>query len=145
MIAVTLRAKLKFFCVAVCVVSAVLCAMNGAALIAAALVIAGLVVWRTRFGAHVATVELIAVNRRLSEARIGRSELVAPATIIRAAVTPQMICLRLAETPKRWWNNASITFRDEHPATLWRALATRLRHQPRPSNERTPHAGTSER
>lgn len=126
------RSKVKFLCVFVCALSAGLCTVRGAPWTAAALAIAGLLVWRTHFGERVKSADMLAAIRRLREARAERAVNTA---MVRATVTPQLICLPLKDTPKRWLSGSSIAFRDELSATGWRELATLLRHQPVPSGD----------
>jgi len=121
------RSRVKLVCVAVCVASGVLCALNRAPEWAAVQVVAAIVVWWVRFGKSLAADDVNALLDRLRDTR--HAEEPRPA-MIPATVMPNVIAVPSAA---RRWTRTAMAFRDEMAADRWRQLSTALRHQPRPA------------
>ena len=122
------RTQMKVFCAAVCVVVAMLCAINCEAMLALVNGVAAVAVWRVGFGRRVQSVEAEAFIARL---RVADGDAENRDAMVLATVWPHVISAPILPSPKRAFAATSVVFRDEFLALQWRALATRLRHQSR--------------
>ncbi len=123
------RSRLKLFCVAICVASALLCALNRAPVLAVVQTIAAMAVWRVRFGRALESNDVGALIARLRDARNAEEGNLA---MIRATVTPNVMAVPTPSSQASRWSQIAMAFRDEMTADRWRQLTTALRHQPRP-------------
>ena len=123
----TQRARAKLLCVAVCLASALLCALNHALVVAAAQGIAAIVVWRMRFGLRLESSEANALIARLREARLEQAR----PEVTRAMVMPKVIAVSVQSLGAKRWTPTAIAFRDEMTVDRWRRVTIALRHQPR--------------
>ena len=126
---VTQRSRAKLGYVAIGVVSAVLCALNHAPMLAVAQGIAAIALCRVRFGQSLEPPEVDALIASLRDARM--AEKTRP-TMMRAMVTANVIAVPMRTSRIGRWRRTAIAFRDELTAILWLQLTTALRHQPRP-------------
>lgn len=122
------RAQAKLFCAAVCVVIAALCALNRAPILAALYGVVAIVVWHVGFGRKVESADMEAFSAGLQDASHEREN---HDTMVLATVWTKVISAPILPAEKRSLTATYIVFRDEFSASQWRALSTRLRHQPR--------------
>lgn len=124
----TQRAQVKLFCAAVCVLVAVLCVFSRAPILAVAHIVAAVFAWRVGLARKVESVNVNAFINQLQDAsdKGERRD-----TSVLATVWPNVIFAPMLPSQKRLLPLMSIVFRDEFSSSQWRALSTRLRHQPR--------------
>ena len=122
------RSHVKLVGVAICLGSALLCALNHAPIVAAVQGIAAIVVWRFRFGLLLDSSNVEALLARLRDARTAEQT---RSTATRATVVPSGIVVPTPSPSTTRWAQFAIAFRDEVTADRWRELTTALRHQPR--------------
>ena len=123
------RNRTRYFCVMVCAVGALLCALNRAPGIAAVMAVAAIILCALPFGRSIPEHELVATLEALKR---GRDDAPEPAPSIRATVNPACIFLPMSERQGFFSRRRSVAFRDEWPDAVWREIATRLRLQPKP-------------
>lgn len=131
----TQRARVKLFCAAVCVLVALLCALNQAPILAIAHGVAAVVVWRVGYGGKVESADVDAFINGLRDVRHGDGN---REKMVRATLLPHVIAAPIVPSQEHTSTAASLVFRDELSVAQWRALSIRLRHQPR--TVQRPHA-----
>jgi hypothetical protein len=123
------RTGIRYFFVAVCAASALLCAVNRVPWLSGALAVAAITLCLLSFGQPTKPNEIASLLETLKRVRDDAAE--SPSSI-RATVTPGMIFLPVSEHRLPFLSARSVAFRDEWPAEVWREAATRLRLQPKP-------------
>ena len=124
----TQRTQMELFCAAVCLVIALMCAFNRAPVLAVVHAIAAVIAWLVGLGRKVESVAVEAFINRLRDASDDADNRDA---MMVATVWPNVIFAPILPSQKCALTLMSVVFRDEFSAEQWRALSTRLRHQPR--------------
>jgi hypothetical protein len=128
------RERLRWACVALCIVGGVLCVCSRAPVLAMAHVVAASFVARARFGDALTVQDIEQSFISLKAARSPQAG--ATEDAISAMVTTTFVATpRPGEVP-RWRSPWSMTFRDEMADEQWRRWVTLLRHQPHPYADR---------
>jgi hypothetical protein len=121
------RSRAKLVCIAVCIVTAVLCALSRAPVLAVVHGIVAMVIWHLRFGRPLQSNDMDGLVVKLRDARLAED---AGPAMIGATVMQNIIAVPLSASR---WAPTAIAFRDEMTVDRWRQLATALRHQSRPA------------
>ncbi len=124
----TQRSQAKLFCIATCVIGAMLCAWSHVFVVAAGHLMAAILVWRGSFGQTVDQPDMDALLHVLRSAEGTTGE---RATLVKATVHSNVISAPMVLGRKKWTGfNRVVSFRDEFSPMQWREVSTRLRHQP---------------
>lgn len=124
----TQRTQMELFCVAVCLVIALICAFNRAPVLAVVHAVAGGIAWLVGFGSRVESVAVEAFIKRLRDVSDDAENRDA---VVLGTVWPNVMFAPILPSQKCTLTLMSVVFRDELSTEQWRALSTRLRHQPR--------------